>query len=332
MEPVEQSESAQTGAAALALALALALAGLPTFKPHSVPSAPDHFFVSSPTLHRSHQLLSRHHHQITTLTTLAAHSLTDCHSIERDATRSAHRSILPKPLAISQLPQLTSTTTNWRKLTRSLRRRAPRLWRRCYRYQLVSSMSSSFSGPRLPLSPASPPDSGLKHDLVIQPTAVTPQTPPSPALSGMSVATKRYVSSYENNRHTDELADRSTSDMYSRPHPNPTPSASQTPNALKRPLSQDDEERPVGKRQKKAADEPGSDIELDDSFAATNHDRQPGSNGAVNLDLSDKAVSQEENVMPGIKQAILEPTEKAFLVGNSSKARPPHSPFVCFLN
>lgn len=187
-------------------------------------------------------------------------------------------------------------------------------------------MSPPFSGPRLPLSPASPPDSGLKHDLIISRPAVTPQTPPSPALSGMSVATKRYVSSYENNRHTDELADRSTPDMYSRPHPNPTSSASQTPNALKRHLSHDDEERPMGKRQKKAADEPGSDIELDDSFAATNHDRESGSNGAVSIDVSDKAVSQEENDMLGIKQAILEPTGKAFLVGKSSKARPPPLP------
>lgn len=187
-------------------------------------------------------------------------------------------------------------------------------------------MSPSFSGPRLPLSPASPPDSGLKHEVILQRTAVTPQTPPSPALSGMSVATKRYVSSYENNRHTDELADRSTPEMYSRSHPNPTSSASQPHNTLKRPLPQDGEERPAGKRQKKAVDEPGSDDEVDTSFAATNHDRQPASNGAVGIDASDKAVLREENVMLGTRQAILEPTEKAFLVGSSSKARPPPFP------
>lgn len=187
-------------------------------------------------------------------------------------------------------------------------------------------MSPSFSGPRLPLSPASPPDSGLKHDIAIQPTAVAPRTPPSPAHSGMSVATKRYVSSYENNRHTDEMADRSTPEMYSRPHPNLTSNASHPPNLLKRHLTQDDEERPTSKRQKKADDDHDSDTELEHSFAATNHDRQPAGNGAASTDISGKTISQEGSTMPGIEQAILGPTEKAFLVGSSSKAHPPPIP------
>lgn len=75
--------------------------------------------------------------RLTTPATLATHTSPDCPSIERDATGSDKRSILPKPLAISQLPLVALTTSNWRKLTQSPRRKAPRLWRRCYRCQLV---------------------------------------------------------------------------------------------------------------------------------------------------------------------------------------------------
>lgn len=201
-------------------------------------------------------------------------------------------------------------------------------------------MSPWFSGPRLPLSPASPPDSGVKHEVIVQRPAVAPQTPPSPAHSGMSVATKRYVSSYENNRHTDEMADRSTPEVYSqsihRSNSNPNSNAnastntSQQPNMLKRPLSQDEDLRPTSKRQKKDAPEP--EVELGNSFAATNHDRQVTRNGTISEGISDDVVAPKGSATPGNEQAVLEPSEKAFLVGSSSKTRTPHFPPVSFLN
>lgn len=134
-------------------------------------------------------------------------------------------------------------------------------------------MFSSSSAPRLPLSPASPPESGLKQQPKHQYPTVTLQTPPSPpSPPHMSVATKRYVSSY-GNQHTDEMATRSPTDNYaqSSQRPNASANASQ-PSNLKRPLPQDVDERPTSKRQRKDFAEDA--MEVDSSVAATNHDRQ----------------------------------------------------------
>jgi len=89
----------------------------------------------------------------------------------------------------------------------------------------------------------------------------------------MSVATKRYVSSY-GGQHTDEMAPRSPSENYaqSSQRPNTNTNTSQSQNVLKRPLPQDTEERPTSKRQRKDVLE--DEMDVDNSAAATNHDRQ----------------------------------------------------------
>lgn len=260
---------------------------------------------------------------LTRLTSLATHIASESPPINRDATGSDDcQSVNPTQTPrdnlsfVGRQPQPQTGAIRLESLVRG--RRASGV----LTVSLRSSMSPSFSGPRLPLSPASPPDSGLKHEIAIQPPAVAPQTPPSPAHSGMSVATKRYVSSYENNRHTDEMADRSTPEMYSRPHSNMTPNTSQPPNSLKRHLTQDEEENLSNKRQKKVGDEHGIATELDRSFTATNHDRDSTDNGTA----SNENISQQGSAMLGIEQTNLGSTEKAFLVGSSSKAFLPPYP------
>lgn len=188
-----------------------------------------------------------------------------------------------------------------------------------------SSMSPSLPGFRLPLSPASPPESGIKHQLVDQQTTVAPRTPPSPAHSGMSVATKSYVSSYENNRRTDEMGDRSPPEMYSQPAHRPNANSTPQQNNLKRPIPPDEGDRSFNKRQKKTA--AGLDIDEEHSFTATNHDRQNARNGATGGATHEASAAPLGSAPSTDVHAVLGPTRKAFLVGSSSKACP--TPFSC---
>lgn len=132
---------------------------------------------------------------------------------------------------------------------------------------------------RLPLSPASPPELGVKQQPKAEATAIVrPRTPLSP--DHMSVATKRYVSPYQDSRHTNEMADR--------PLPQPQrPSTSnntlQSPTTLKRSLPQDVEEGPTSKRQRKEGSEQVKDEKS--SYIAFNHDRQDQSFQARNVAL-----------------------------------------------
>ena len=132
-------------------------------------------------------------------------------------------------------------------------------------------MSYRSSAPRLPLSPASPPDSGVKQQQKQHLPVTAPHTPPSP--DHMSVAVKRYEPSYSNRGHTNEMESRSP-EPYKAQAQRPSVSSStpqQPVNNLKRPLPQDEEEKPSSKRQKK--EETEEQIETQSSFTATNHDR-----------------------------------------------------------
>lgn len=132
------------------------------------------------------------------------------------------------------------------------------------------SMPSAAPSSRFPLSPSSPSDIDLK----IRPGSVraypAPDSPVSPSL--MSVATKSYVSSYGNNQHTDEMAQRpsprSNTENYVQHNQKPN---SYQEGTLKRP-NRDEEEQHRDKRQK--LDVPRSDrMDVDSNITPTNHDR-----------------------------------------------------------
>lgn len=193
-------------------------------------------------------------------------------------------------------------------------------------------MSYSPSAHRLPLSPASPPESGLKPQPRHKVQLVTPQTPQSPSPDSMSVATKRYVSAYEDGRHTNEMANRSPQSYNSQSQSQRasiSSATSQSQNPLKRQAPQDEEDRPTSKRQKKEDAPETENMEVDSSFTPTNHDRQKEQTlnregqGAATIEGKGKDVTQIE---PGKAEADLDPifkhVGKSFRIGRTSKADP----------
>jgi len=146
----------------------------------------------------------------------------------------------------------------------------------------------------------------------------------------MSVATKRYVSAYEDGRHTNEMANRSPQNYQAQPQrPSTNSSTPQSQNTLKRPAPQDGEERPTSKRQKKE-DVPET-MELDSSYTATNHDRQKGQDqladesGQRDADLSAEwstAAQDESGRAQTDLDAIFKDVGKSFRIGRTSKADP----------
>ncbi|KAK5089979.1 hypothetical protein LTR05_000147 [Lithohypha guttulata] len=155
-------------------------------------------------------------------------------------------------------------------------------------------MSYHSTAPRLPLSPASPPESGVKQQPILKGPVVTPQTPPYP--DHMSVATKRYVSPYQDSRHTNEMADLPSENYINQPPRASISSATpQQQTTLKRPLSQDEDERPMSKRQKREGTEEGMRTEL--SSTSTNHDRQ-------------KESQQEQDSRPNVSSEVQSPLEE----------------------
>ncbi|KAK5953961.1 hypothetical protein OHC33_005233 [Knufia fluminis] len=188
-------------------------------------------------------------------------------------------------------------------------------------------MSYSPSAHRLPLSPASPPESGVKQQPKHHVPVVTPQTPPSP--DSMSVATKRYVSAYEDGRHTNEMANRSPQNYQTQSQrPSISSSTPQPQNMLKRPAPQDEEERPTSKRQKKE-DVPET-MEVDSSHTATNHDRQKDpeqaqnetGQGSVDVIIDENTAAQDDS---GKVNADLDPifkdVGKSFRIGRTIHKR-----------
>lgn len=174
--------------------------------------------------------------------------------------------------------------------------------------------------PRLPLSPASPPESGLKSQSESHVAILAPHTPPH--TDQMSVATKRYVPFSHDGRHTNEMASRSP-DGYTNQAQRSSISSPPPANNLKRPLPQDDEQLQASKRQKTSETENAMEIET--SIAATNHDRenesQPSSGMRAGVSFDERLNVQE---IPQIDKAKLDSTFQdvgpALLIGKTSKA------------
>jgi hypothetical protein len=131
-------------------------------------------------------------------------------------------------------------------------------------------MSALESLPKIPLSPSSPPETGLKRRRVSDTPA---KLPPSP--QPMSVATKSYVS-YGHTSHMDETASRSppkspvsassyhpSTQRNSQPYSTPASSHSTLPNIT----MNEDLEQHRNKRQRTDA------MDLDSSILPTNHER-----------------------------------------------------------
>ena len=179
-------------------------------------------------------------------------------------------------------------------------------------------MPDSSIKPRLPLSPASPPDSGLKsHSENHAASAVNP----------MSVATKSYVPFSHDGRHTNEMASRSPDQFKNQSQkssvaPNPT----QYSNNLKRALSQDDESHPNSKRQRTESATNG--VQTEPSLIPTNHDRSnvqspPKDESRMEVTFDEKPEIKE---IPQVDRPELDTTFEDFgpalLIRKTSKANP----------
>lgn len=182
-------------------------------------------------------------------------------------------------------------------------------------------MSGRSQVPRLPLSPASPPESGLKSRSEDHVAIITPQTPPS--TDQMSVATKRYVPFSHDGRHTNEMASRSPESYVNQTQRSSTTTSNPVPtNSLKRALSQDDDQSPANKRQR--IEERGNVMEIEPAISATNHDRhQEKQETRAGVSFNEKLDVQE---VPRNDKAILDSTFKdvgpALSIRKTSKADP----------
>lgn len=181
-------------------------------------------------------------------------------------------------------------------------------------------MSSSAQKPRIPLSPPSPPHVGYKQQSKTGGFTKAPASPVSP--SSMSVATKSYVSPYENNYHTDEMSQRpprSPPNTYSQSTQRAGTNHSETPNSLKRRLEDDAEDREGAKRQRMQKQDA---IEQNTTISPTNHDRQAGLHtNASSSDLNDESAQISGAGKSGLKPGKgANDSGSAFLLCKSSKA------------
>ena len=195
-------------------------------------------------------------------------------------------------------------------------------------------MSFRSSAPVIPLSPASSPDQGVKHQtkpFTLDFSSASPRTPAS-----MSVATKRYVPTYTNGGHTNEMANRSPDSFIAQAQRQPLNSTTtqlqpvtQQSNMLKRPAPQDGDEKPNPKRQRQENIDDSMEVE---TFTPTNHDRQDAaqSNGVSQptVSFSDDVQARE---IAGASKVDSDPIFKdvgpAFRIGKSSKT--PFDPNSC---
>jgi hypothetical protein len=187
-------------------------------------------------------------------------------------------------------------------------------------------MSAKGPSPRIPLSPSSPPETGLKRRRQSEHPTNLPPSPPY-----MSVAAKSYVSSYGHTSHGDETASRSSP----RSPPSSSSYAQQATQRESLPYSTpasstgipglcmtEDPDQHRNKRQRMESDvqETADSMEVESSIQPTNHDRS--------VDLK-KEESASPNVMVDplnqpSDDASLDQLQKdmgdAFLLGRSSKA------------
>jgi hypothetical protein len=180
-------------------------------------------------------------------------------------------------------------------------------------------MSATQPAPKIPLSPSSPPETGIKRRRSSRPS---PKLPPSPR--SMSVATKSYVSYGSHASHADEAASRSSprspssASSTTRPstqrnsQPYSTPVSSHSDTAVS---SMNDLDQHRDKRRKV-----GSEMDLDKPLHPTNHDRerQSGAEPCSNPGAED-SVMQDSKSDPSLNELENDMGEP-FLLCRSSKA------------
>ena len=215
---------------------------------------------------------------------------------------------------------------------------------------------TSRHSPAIPLSPPSPPDTGVKERSKTIPSANAPQSPASPPL--MSVATKSYASSFPQPPSDAATSQQSfsppstTADSTKEHRPSmmadsmsfPTPASSV--NGLSRAPTVEDQDQHRSKRQKMESDATGVEDKMD-----TDQQSGPSSSGLQNpivetqqsqgtlnsdgtgVDLATNPTSQESRLASD--DVSLEQLQKdmsdAFLLCRSSKTLIPSLCYTSFL-
>jgi hypothetical protein len=188
-------------------------------------------------------------------------------------------------------------------------------------------MSALESLPKIPLSPSSPPETGLKRRRISD----TPTKPP-PSPRPMSVATKSYVS-YGHTSHMDETASRSppkspvsassyhpSTQRNSQPYSTPASSHSMLPN---NPMNEDSDQH----RSKRQRTDP---MDLDSSILPTNHERLEKEE-ATTPQLDDAQIT--DTIPNSGLDALEKDMGEPFLLCRSSKAvLPDRSGSSCSIN
>lgn len=135
-------------------------------------------------------------------------------------------------------------------------------------------MSLQRRSPAIPLSPSSPPESGLKQRQKRRLSEEFQQYPSTPPL--MSIATKSYAPSYENAQSlTDQMSSSGGSSRETQVTQPPSSSFATSATSASPPSSnieQDGFDRHRDKRRKTEADQDGRDL-TEGSASYTNHDR-----------------------------------------------------------
>lgn len=183
-------------------------------------------------------------------------------------------------------------------------------------------MSATQSSPKIPLSPSSPPETGVKRRRLSKPS---PKLPPSPPRS-MSVATKSYVSYGSHTSHVDEAASRSSPRSPSSASSTIRSSTQRNSQPYSTPLSHlpdtqtsdmNDPDRHRDKRQR-IGDE--NEMDVDHSIHATNHERPPRNNVNDNTaPLTDDVAMQDSKGDPNL-DVLEKDMGEPFLLCRSSKA------------
>ena len=175
-------------------------------------------------------------------------------------------------------------------------------------------MSAAVRSPKIPLSPSSPPETGLKRRRQSDST----EKPPTPPY--MSVATKSYVSSYGHTSHSDETASRSSPRSPSSSSSYAQQATQRDSQAYSTPASStgipglsmtEDSDQHRNKRQKMELDtrEAPDMMQVDQSTRPTNHERNEHVDTSFSVDSDDTSLDQLQKDMGD-----------AFLLGRSSKA------------
>lgn len=182
-------------------------------------------------------------------------------------------------------------------------------------------MSATQPSPKIPLSPSSPPDTGLKRRRASEPS---PKLPPSPR--SMSVATKSYVSYGSHASHADEAASRSSPRSPSSPSSTTRPSTQRNSQPYSTPVSSESDAAasnmndPDQHRDKRRRLEDENEMDLGKTLPPSNHDRGPESGTeSSSIPLTKDLANQKSKSDPNLDELEKDMGEP-FLLCRSSKA------------